>query len=113
MFMSLKWLAFKRRLQTPVNGLWNTHFYVSCQLVASNTQAHKSWLGQDRVVASLEWFIHESIELVNRHLNTNTRVSCYSSFNEFGWLAYLLGQAGFRDHENTFEGQKNLQPAIC
>ena len=61
------------------------------------------------VVASF----HESIELVNRHLNTNTRVSCYSSFVEFGWLAYSLDRAGFRHHENTFMCQKNLQFAIC
>ena len=85
---------------------------ILCQLVAS-TQAHNSWLRQDLVVASLEWFIRESIELVNRHLNTNTRVSCYSSFNEFGWLAYSLGRAGFRHHENTFMGKKNLKFAIC
>lgn len=112
--MSLKCLIFNRLLHTATSSSceWFMKHTFLCQLVAS-TQAHNSWLGQDLVVASLEWFIHEWIELVNRHLNTNTRVSCYSSFNEFGWLAYSLGRAGFRDHENTFEGQKNLQPAIC
>ena len=77
-----------------------------CQLVASNTQAHKSWLGQDRVVTSLEWFIHESIELVIVIKATGPHIS-WMNWTCHSQLIWRLATQIYRNCHRTWLRQHN------